>query len=726
MGFSTGFSSGFSGGYPATYAVGVTHHVKIGTEYCMLNNGGYQKRAAPTFGARVSSGDPDYNNLSIWQHWVQTCWAGGLGADVWVDDSMYDRGVGVDSTVHEQLTLTRDLLRATGGALNAGSLDKVRKFYIFGGVLYCLTLPASNGTTSYLWKYTSATWSIAKTFTNWRAQSIFAWNGKLLVGGENGTISWATNPSGSWTDQTPPSGVTAGVTAMGGFNSRLYVAHGTDIWRRKPNLTEDGTTVFYEAASQDSINNFKVHLGFLYFSSKDGHIFRTDSNNTFDIWHWDSHTYVTSLQSFDGKLFVATYEFTDTADLGQGVLYQLTGSAVTQLKRWGKFDRATSLGGMIVYDRKMYYGASGLWGMNVTTAGSDLAGFGVAVYDVVEDAHSIWATNKDTTTYTDGSGNGRDYVVDDIAFFGGVLHASVRNHGLFKTPLSYRDYLEARASYDVTATTATGNSSQGFILSSDYDGGTPGLLKLWRQILIQGDIPSDNVSAKVYYSLDAGTTWTSAGTLTRTLTGTVSTAVATAVVTGSGTKFRTEVSVGDSIDFGTQTKTVLSITSDTSLTCTANLGADQSGATARHNKTRMTRVFRLENVRGPRFMYRLELSTTDATVSPIIRGISVSYLPQPEPNWMWALTVPVADQMELLDGTVEDVDTSTRLAYFRDLFRQQKLFTFTDITGEQWEVNGSSGVLMYDYTEDQHLPGIAGEPEEALCRIILLETAESY
>jgi hypothetical protein len=195
---------------------------------------------------------------------------------------------------------------------------------------------------------------------------------------------------------------------------------------------------------------------------------------------------------------------------------------------------------------------------------------------------------------------------------------------------------------------------------------------------------------------------------------------------GTGTKFRTEVSVGDSISFGSMIRTVSSIESDTVLNLATSSDTEQSNATAKHTKTRMTRTFRLENVRGPRFMYRLELNTTDATVSPVIRGISVSYLPQPEPNWMWALTVPVVDEVELLDGTVEVVDTETRLAYFRDLFRRQLLFTFTDVTGQEWEINGSSGVIMYDYTEDQHLRGIAGEPEEALCRIILLETAESY
>src|SRR5690349_19825744 len=133
------------------------YHVELAGYKIMLDVGGYAKMAAPTFGARVSGGDPSYNNLSTWQHWVQHCWAGGLGAEDWVDDSMYDIGVGVDTTVHERMHLSRDLSRPTGGSLNAGSLGEKRKFYIFNSVLYCLTMPLSGSTTSYLWKWTPST-----------------------------------------------------------------------------------------------------------------------------------------------------------------------------------------------------------------------------------------------------------------------------------------------------------------------------------------------------------------------------------------------------------------------------------------------------------------------------------------------------------------------------------------------------------------------------------------
>ena len=704
------------------------YHVVLNGQGLILNPYGHSKVPAPLFGARVSGGDPSYNSLNIWQHWTQTCWAGGLGADEWTDDSMYTDAVGIDTTIHERAFLSRDLTRPTGGTLNAGSLDVVRKFYIFNGVLYCLTLPAADGVTSYLWGFTKATstWALVKTFTNWRARCIFAWNLRLVIGGEQGQLQHAATASGTYTTVNPPAGVTDPVTALGGFNQRLYVAYGQHVWRRKADFSLDGSTVFYDAVGTDVINNFKVHLSALYFSSRDGHVFRTDSNNTFDIWAWDAHTYITTMQSYDGKLFIGTYEYTDTTDLGQGVLYQLTGSAMTQLKRWGGFARATSIGGMIVYDRKLYYGASGLWQMNKTSGGSDLGGFGVAVYDSVEDAHSIWATNKDTTTYPDASGNGRDWVVDDVAFFGGILHASVRKSGLFVTPLAYRDFLTASATYDTTTTTASGASSTGFIRSSDYDGGTPGLLKLWKQILLQADLVSDNVSVKVYYSLDKGLSWSGAYTMSRTLTGVVNTTVAGTAVTGTGTFFRREVQPGDSIRFGTQTRTVLTVNSNTSITLTATGGALQTGVAAKHNKIRFSYAFQLQDVRSPRMQYRLELNTTNGAESPVVRGISISYLPQPEPNWMWKLQFNLSDKMQLLDGTVITNNVDAIITMLDGLYRGQRITTFTDIDGVNWEVGGAPGVIVYDYQVNRFVPSVSGQVSEATVYVTLLETAESY
>jgi hypothetical protein len=710
------------------------YHVTIAGQNVVLEPGGYAKMPAPTFGARVSGGDPSFNNLSTWQHWVQHCWAGGLGAEDWVDDSMYDEGVGCDTTVHERLHLSRDLSRPTGGALNAGSLDNKRKFYIFNATLYCLTIPTSGSTTSYLWQWTAstATWAVIKTWTNWSARCIYGWNGSLAVGGQGGTIYTATDPTSTWTERTPPDGVTDTVFSMAGYKGgteggqRLYVAYGYRIYRRKPDWSIDGSTAFYEASTADSIRHFRSHLGFLWFASNNGQIFRTDSNNTFDIWHFDGHTTISSMQSYDGKLFVATFEYTDTADIGQGVLYQMTGSAMTQLKRWGNFDKATTIGGMLVYDRKLYYGASGLWGMNKNAAGTDLGGFGVAVYDAIEDSHSIWATNKDTTTWADASGVGRDWMVDDVVFFGGYLHAAVRKHGNFRTPLAYRDYLRASAKYDTTSTAATGTASQGFIQSSDYDGGTPGLLKLWQQILLQADLPATSTAVRVYYSLDRGGTWSSAHVMSRVLTGTCATGAASTEVVGTSTAFIREVMPGDSIAFGAQVRTVESVQDNTHLTLTAVAGATSTGEFMVHQKTRLTYAFRLNNVRSPRFMYRLELDTGADTVSPVVRGISVSYLPQPEPNWVWKLSFVVAHTQKLRDLTVETVDTEAVIDLFSTAYRMHLPITFTDIDGTQWEVNGQPGVLMTEFQFVMHVPGYSGDPIEGRVSMTLLEVAESY
>src|SRR3546814_4970647 len=96
----------------------------------------------------------------------------------------------------------------------------------------------------------------------------------------------------------------------------------------------------------------------------------------------------------------------------------MSGSAMTQLKRWGDNTHATRIGNMLVYDRKLWYGASNLLG---STADRD--GFGVACYDPIEDAHSIFATSGDTSTFGTGSLPFNHFIVDDQIFFGGYLFA---------------------------------------------------------------------------------------------------------------------------------------------------------------------------------------------------------------------------------------------------------------------------------------------------------------
>lgn len=651
------------------------HHVKIGDEYFLVRPFSYQKRAAPLFGARFSTGDPDYSNLSVWQHWAQTCWVGGIDADQWSDDAMYDEAVGVDSTVHEQLTLSRDLIRPTGGVLNATSLGEPRKFIVYRNdnratnvaKLYCLTTPRATGgaADSHLWRWdgTVTGWVLVKTWVGLKARSIVVFAGKLVVGFNNATLQHVDNPAGTWVSVAAPTGVTGELTAMEVYQSKLYCAYLNKVYRRSADFSVDGSTVFYNAEAADHIVEMTPHLGFLYMLSNNSRVIRTDGNNTFDIWGWDNNTLGMSMASYDGRLFLATYEYTDTTDVGFGVLYQFSGSAVTQLKRFGAVDKATSLGQLMAYDRKLWFGASGLWGMNRDDAGVDKGGFGVAVYDAVEDSHNIWATNKDTVAFADASGVGRDWVVDDVIFFQGLIHISVRGHGLFRTPKSYRDYLRAQASYDTTAAAPAGGVSRGFLISSDYDAGTVGLKKLWRDITVHCDLSSTSVSITVDYSTDGGATWVTAGTITK----------------------------------------------DTSA-------------------TRYAKVIKLNNVRANRLKYRLRLNTTTATRSPVVRGVVVSYLPLPEPNWMWDMTLVCSNTQEMLGGTdVAEVDARAKMEYLDDLFRSQELFKFIDLDGAYWTLTGP-GCFLYDIQRNTAINGDAPSEEglEGDVRVVILEAVEQY
>jgi len=710
--------------------VGTTHQVKIGTIFCQLMPGGYRKRFAPLRGARIASGDPDWNDLSVWQVWNQHCWAGGLGADKWVDDSMFDSGVGVDSTLHEQMSLSRDITRvANGGNLNSTSRNQPRRFIVYrkpSGAkrLYCITTPDSGD--SHLWKYAHSTntWSLQRTFTGIQATCIVAHSGELAIGFTNGKIKSKANPdtgTGAMTNRNPPKGEDNGVTAMMRYRQRLYVAYGRTIYRRKWNWKIDGKTEFYDPQGGGSIVAMETHLGFLYMGSRNGHIHRTDGNNSFDLWSWDGGTEVVSLRSFDGRLFIGTYEFNDDAKLGIGAIYQMTGSAVTQLKRWGELDRSTNIGQFTEYDRKMYYGASALWSMNKNAAGTDLGGFGVAIYDPIEDAHSIWATNKDTVTYPDASGTGEDWIVDDCIYYRGYMHVAVRGSGNFITTVQYRDYITGTVNYDTTTTAATGSANNGFLVSSIYDGGTPGLQKLWRFGQLEVFLPSNNSSATLQYSIDKGGTWTELGTVQRTLTGTLATTISTATITGTTTDFTSEVHPGDELNIQGEVLSVLSVDSDTQLTATANAASSQSG-TAYHTKKDFLRKWYMstENseVLSPRMQYRVVLNSTTGTETPTIRSVTFWYLPEPEPNWVWDLTIVVANQVELLDDTDDTQNIETQLNTISAYARDQKIVTFIDRDGVSWDA------MVWDYVEDFHIPGVAGEPKEAYLRVSMLEVAD--
>lgn len=609
--------------------VGTTHHVKLGTEYLLIRPNSFLKKAAPTFGARIATGDPDYNNLSIWQHWVQKCWVGGMGADEWVDDAMFKDGVGLDTTVHEKVTLSRTLKRGAGANWALGGATGIfgYKFITFKGKLYCLKMISDGVNDSKLYVYdpTAESWtSVTMPGSVFTAMSIETFDGKLFVGGKTATpnsrIHWTTDPTGGWTQVTNPAGLptgaaTLGVRSMKQYNQKMYCSYNNQVWRMKDDQTWDGNVVFYKASANSNSNyiaGMEVHLGFLYMLSQNGHLHRTDGNNTFDIWSWDGQTAGVSMRSYDGKLFVGTYEWTDTIDIGYGVLYQFTGSAVTELKRWGKPGKATSIGQMTTYARRLYYGASSLFGVR--------DGFGIAVYDAVEDAHSIWAVQDDSASFPDASGTGADWLVDDVIVFAGKMFCAVRGHGAFFTEDSFKDVESGTAEF-------TTGTSGGTLTSSQYDGGTPGLIKMWRMVTVFADLPAAAQSFTLSYSVNGGTSYTA-------------------------------------------------------LAATAG----PSPADGAH-------VFKFNDLHSSRFQWKIVLKTTNEAVTPTLFAVVVAYLPQPEPNWMWSFVVPVSDKWELLDGTTEVKNTNTLITYLEGLFRSQALVEFTDVDGVVWATNGPGTIV---------------------------------
>jgi hypothetical protein len=586
-----------------------------------------------------------------------------MGADEWIDDAMFSSGVGVDTTIHEQARLSRSLVQAGGGSWTLGGSTNVdnHRFIVYNNILYCMVMlvPAAAATRLYSYNPSAETWTLVATPASFIGRSITTFDGYLVIagiGGGSAKIYTATTP-GTWTSLILPVGQTSCIYSMRTYNSKLYVAFGTQVWRcldlsfpTDRVKTWDGTTVFYKVnanSGSNFINSMETHLGFLYMLSSNGHLHRSDGNNTFDIWSWDGQTYGVSLRSYDGRLFVGTYEFTDVPDVGYGVLYQFTGAAVTELKRWGREGRYTSIGQMMVHGRKLYYGAAGLFGVR--------DGFGVAIYDAIEDAHSIWAMQDNAAAYTDPGGLGSAWMVTDVIVFGGRLFAAVRGHGVFFTPDSFKDNELGLSKY---STSTTG----GEIVSSLYDGGTPGLDKLWSKITVYCDVPVSGTSFTLSYSINNGATWT-----------------ATAAVAGP----------------------------------TTNNGQY---------------VFYLNNIRSPRFKWKILLKTTDTTKTPLLRGVVVAYLPQPEPNWMWSFTIPIADKWELLDESVEVkgtgcMTTNQLIAYLEGLFRSGSLVTFVDIDGIQWATNGP-GVIVYDMSTVHY--DIESPNREGDIRITLLESVETY
>ena len=99
------------------------HHVGINGEgYIVSARGGkryYQKKRAPTFVNKFGGGDSSYRDASFWQFFVQTNWRNGSKQLKFDDAGKFWKSSNVDTTILEQLTLSRELTSA--GQLAAGT-----------------------------------------------------------------------------------------------------------------------------------------------------------------------------------------------------------------------------------------------------------------------------------------------------------------------------------------------------------------------------------------------------------------------------------------------------------------------------------------------------------------------------------------------------------------------------------------------------------------------------
>ena len=608
-------------------SVGGTHHVKIDNSYLLVYPNSYFKRAAPAFGARFAGGDPDYSQLGFWQHWGQSCWIGGVDQASWEDDAMYDYAVGTDTSQHDLIALSRGLAPAgTGFALGG---DQRRRFHVWKNKLFCFDY-LKWSSDSKVWRYNEGTseWDLWRTFTDLTVGAAASFSNDFYVG-TSGTKLRKYN-GGKWKQIKKPKKRRQTPRMMKAYRGRLYVGFGRRLYRLKGNDKWDGNAVFFDGQGVDHYIDAELHQGFLYMASKNGHILRTDGNNTHDMYQFGSKVNISSIESYDGKLFVFTNEWYDDEDEGELVVYQMSGAAVTEIARHGRVGITTQSGGSAEVARRMFYGASSLLGM------SDETGFGIAVYDAREDAHSIFACERDVTTYPDAGADGKDYIIDDIRYWGGRFFVHVRGHGVFFVRYTHRDLDRAVADFDNTWTgsIAVGNDEGGVLVSSEFNAGTPGLEKIWRKIDVTADLLATGCEVHVGYSTDGGQTWTDAGSLTKT-------------------------------------------------------GAD----------TRYTKSFYLNDVRSERFKYKLQLDTTDTDYSPIVRAVVVQFLPNPEPNWTWSFTAVLATKVSTLDGADLDQDVDALKLALETAFRDDQLVTFTDIDGTQWATGGGQpGALIQDIT----------------------------
>jgi len=133
--------------------------------------------------------------------------------------------------------------------------------------------------------------------------------------------------------------------------------------------------------------------------------------------------------------------------------------------------------------------------------------------------------------------------------------------------------------------------------------------------------------------------------------------------------------------------------------------------------------FYLQNQISTSVKLRFTLRSTVNTATPVIFGWVVSYLPMPDPNWMWSFTIVLSESQTLLDDTVDAVSTEAEIAFLEGLFRSKQLVSFTEADGTRWESTGQPGVLVYDITTN--LRDLT-QPLEGEVTVTLLEAVESY
>jgi hypothetical protein len=245
---------------------------------------------------------------------------------------------------------------------------------------------------------------------------------------------------------------------------------------------------------------------------------------------------------------------------------------------------------------------------------------------------------------------------------------------------------------------------------------------MWRFGQVEAYLPDNNVSVSLQYRVEKEGGWLTLGTLQRTLTGTL-TSNGSTTVTGIGTDFTAELDVGDTINLQGETAVVASITSDTAFVATSAIAA--ATGSAYHTKEQFTRKWYMSTtgykVLSPRIQYRVIANSSSSGSTPTIQSVSFWYLPEPEPNWIYDLTVYIAREVLLMDDTVDTQDMDVARQTLMGYLRTQDIFTFTDIE------SNTVDALMWDANFDYHVPGIAadhGSPYEGMIRLSVLEVAD--